>query len=148
MSNNNENNPDEGQERYMRYLNPEGSFVLVMPEGWCVPWPCETYHRAIIEERLAEGETIEPYVAPPAPVPRTISRVQFLITANRHGFLSAIESIMADPETDLEVKIAWDHAKDFMRSSPTIEALRQHPSINLTSEQVDDLFREAAQVVV
>lgn len=81
-------------------------------------------------------------------VPATISAVQFRIQAARAGILSAIETIIADPETDAEVKIAWEHAREFERASPTIETLRQHPSINLTAEEVDDLFRQAADIKV
>lgn len=81
-------------------------------------------------------------------VPAAISAVQFRIQAARAGILDEIEAIIADPQTDAEVKIAWEHAREFERASPTIEALRQHPSINLSAEQVDDLFRAAAAIVV
>lgn len=81
-------------------------------------------------------------------VPSAISAVQFRVQASRAGILGAIEAIIADPQTPEDVKIAWEYAREFERASPTIEALRQHPSIDLTSEQVDDLFREAAQITV
>ena len=81
-------------------------------------------------------------------VPRSVSAVQFRITAAAHGILGTIEAIIADEQTPQEAKIAWEHAREFERASPTIEALRQHPSVNLTAEQVDDLFREAADIKV
>lgn len=81
-------------------------------------------------------------------VPRSISAVQFRITAAAHGILGTIEAIIADEQTPQAVKIAWEYAREFERASPTIEALRQHPSINLTAEEVDDLFREAADIKV
>jgi len=81
-------------------------------------------------------------------VPRSVSAVQFRITAAAHGILGTIEAIIADEQTPQEAKIAWEHAREFERASPTIEALRQHPSINLTAEQVDDLFREAVDIKV
>lgn len=81
-------------------------------------------------------------------VPRSVSAVQFRITAAAHGILGTIEAIIADEQTPQAVKIAWEYAREFERTSPTIEALRQHPSIDLTAEQVDDLFREAADIKV
>lgn len=81
-------------------------------------------------------------------VPRSVSAVQFRITAAAHGILGTIEAIIADEQTPQEAKIAWEHAREFERASPTIEALRQHPSINLSAEEVDDLFREAADIKV
>lgn len=81
-------------------------------------------------------------------VPSAISAVQFRVQASRAGILDTIEAIIADPQTPAEVKIAWEHAREFDRASPTIEALRQHPSIALSAEEVDDLFREASQIVV
>lgn len=81
-------------------------------------------------------------------VPASISAVQFRVQASRAGILNEIEAIIADPATDAEVKIAWEHAREFERASPTIEALRQHASIDLTAEEVDDLFRQAADIKV
>lgn len=106
---------------------------LVPPEEW---------------EINEQGQAVRRYEVVERPVPQSISAVQFRITAQRHGLLDTIEAIIADPQTPEEVKIAWEYAREFERGSPTIEALRQHPSIDLTAEQVDDLFREAAQITV
>lgn len=102
---------------------------------------------AEIEAGNYEGEIV-PWEPGPEPVPQSISAVQFRVQASRAGILDQIEAIIADPQTPAEVKIAWEHAREFERASPTIEALRQHPSIDLTAEEVDDLFREAAQITV
>jgi len=102
---------------------------------------------AAIEAGNYEGE-ITPWDPGPEPVPQSISAVQFRVQASRAGILDQIEAIIADPQTPDEVQVAWVHAREFDRASPTIEALRQHPSIALTAEQVDDLFRAAAAIVV
>lgn len=95
-----------------------------------------------------QGQAVRRYEVVERPVPQSISAVQFRITAQRHGLLDTIETLMQDPQMDAEARIAWEHAREFERASPTIETLRQHPSIGLAAGQVDDLFREASQIVV
>jgi len=41
-------------------------------------------------------------------------------------------------------RIELDEAADFERAHPMVAALAAHPSLNLTSDQVDDIFRAAA----
>lgn len=106
---------------------------LVPPEGW---------------EINDQGQAVRRHEVVERPVPPAISAVQFRITAQRHGLLTTIETLMQDPQMDAEARIAWEHAREFERGSPTIEALRQHPGIDLAAGQVDDLFREASQIVV
>ena len=42
----------------IRYTTPDNSQVLVTPQGWYVPQPCETYHQATITQ-WEEGRTDE-----------------------------------------------------------------------------------------
>tara|TARA_Y100000310_G_scaffold206098_1_gene206431 strand:+ start:347 stop:649 length:303 start_codon:yes stop_codon:yes gene_type:complete len=64
----------------------------------------------------------------------------------RAGLLDEVEAIMADENTDREIKIAWEYSATFDRSSDLIEALQSHPTIDLTDEQVDDIFRTAKTI--
>jgi len=45
----------------IRYSNLDNSQVIVEPQGWNVPQPCETWHQGVIDKWLAEGNTIAPY---------------------------------------------------------------------------------------
>lgn len=47
----------------IRYSIPNNTQVLVLPQGWFVPQPCETEHQLVIDEWLADGNSIEPYNA-------------------------------------------------------------------------------------
>jgi len=38
------------------------------------------------------------------------------------------------------VQVDWYDASFFERTNATLESLRQHPNINKTSEEVDELF--------
>ena len=45
----------------VRYTNSNNDMVQVEPEGWGVSWPSQTWHKAVIEEWVAEGNSILPY---------------------------------------------------------------------------------------
>lgn len=76
------------------------------------------------------------------PVPAEVTRFQALAALHNAGLLDLVDDAVsaADPFT----RIAWENATGFMRSSPTIAALQA--AVGLTSDQVDDLFRSAAQI--
>lgn len=99
---------------------------------------------------LAEAGEYGPvasYVAPPPPppvVPQSVTRFQALAALHLAGHLPAVQAIMADPETPVIAKLAWDNALSFERSSPTLASLAQ--AIGLTSQDLDDLFTMAASI--
>lgn len=90
-----------------------------------------------------------PPPAPPAPVvevtdpvPQVVSRFQARAALHLAGLLEAAEAAVASAGP--MAQIAWADAQEFRRDSPTIAALAA--SIGLTEAQIDDLFREAAQI--
>lgn len=83
-------------------------------------------------------------VLPPLPVPEKVSRFQARAALHMHGLLVAVEAVMADPETDMIARLAWQDAQEFRRDSPTVEALSSQ--LGLAKEQVDSLFITAALV--
>lgn len=108
----------------------------------------------LIYEKAIEGAygEISPYVPDPnEPSPlelwrgeMQVSRFQARAALLQAGLLEDIESYMNDPETDPFVKVAWQDAQVFRRQSPTVLGL-QH-ILELTDEQLDDLFRFAATI--
>lgn len=80
----------------------------------------------------------------PAPVPPVVSRFQARAALHQSGLLDQVEALMSDPQTDPTSRLAWTHATEFRRSSPTIATLAG--PLGLSDEQVDDLFRAAAQI--
>lgn len=78
----------------------------------------------------------------PAPVPASVSRFQAKAALAQAGLLDEVEAIIA--QADATTKLAWSDALQFERASPTIASLSA--ALNLTSAQVDDLFRQAATI--
>jgi len=93
---------------------------------------------------LAEGNTPEPYVPPPPPIPSTVTRFQALAVLAAGGYLPTIKTYIATLGEDNITRLAWENAADWERTSPTLNALAT--MLNLTSAEVDDLFVAASQV--
>lgn len=73
-----------------------------------------------------------------------VTRFQALAALHNAGLLATVEAAMAsaDPIT----KLAWDNALTFKRNSPTVTAMMA--TLNLTEQQVNDLFAAAAIIEV
>jgi len=93
---------------------------------------------------LAEGNTPEPYVAPPPPIPSTVTRFQALAVLAAGGYLDTIRTYINTLDQNNVQRLAWENATDWERSSPTLNALAA--MLGLTDTEVDDLFVAAAQV--
>lgn len=93
---------------------------------------------------LAEGNTPDPYVPPPPPIPSTVTRFQALAVLAAGGYLDTIKTYIATLGEDNITRLAWENAADWERTSPTLNALAT--MLNLTSAEVDALFVAASQV--
>lgn len=93
---------------------------------------------------LAEGNTPEPYVPPPTPIPTTVTRFQALAVLAAGGYLDTVRTYINTLDQNNVQRLAWENATDWERSSPTLAALAT--MLNLTSAEVDDLFVAASQV--
>jgi len=93
---------------------------------------------------LAEGNTPEPYVPPPTPIPATVTRFQALAVLAAGGYLDTVRTYIATLGEDNITRLAWENATDWERTSPTLNALAT--MLNLTSAEVDALFVAASQV--
>ncbi len=94
----------------------------------------------ISEQELAQ--IIASRLAPQNPVPQTVTRFQALAALHLAGKLTAVEAIMAAPETPTLAKLAWDNALSFERNSPTLLMLAG--AIGMADADLDALFTEAA----
>jgi len=93
---------------------------------------------------LPEGTVIDPYVAPPPPIPTTVTRFQALAVLAAGGYLPTIKTYIATLGEDNITRLAWENATDWERTSPTLNALAA--MLGLSDAQVDDLFIAASQV--
>jgi hypothetical protein len=71
-----------------------------------------------------------------------VSRFQARAALLNAGLLDSVETALAN--ADPFAKLAWADATEFRRNSPTIATLQS--TIGLTDEQIDNLFRTAAQI--
>jgi hypothetical protein len=113
----------------------EGPEGFIGPEGW-IECPVEIEPGAVYDP--VEGT----FENPSAPVPQVVSRFQARAALLGAGLLNDIEAAisLADPIAQL----AWTDALEFRRNSPTLLAICT--GLNMTSEQLDDLFRIASTI--
>ncbi|MDO9131961.1 hypothetical protein [Hydrogenophaga sp.] len=81
---------------------------------------------------------------PPVGVPQTVTRFQALAALHLANKLTAVQAIMAAPETPMLAKLAWDNALSFERTSPTLASLAA--MLGMTDADLDALFTQAATI--
>jgi hypothetical protein len=85
---------------------------------------------------------LEPVPPPePPPVPRSVTPLQARRALRAAGLMPAVEAALA--EADDDARDAWEYAIEVRRDDPLLAALAAQ--VGLTTAQVDDLFRDAAQ---
>ncbi len=82
----------------------------------------------------------------PAPVPRSVTRLQALAALDGAQLLDDIEAWVAQPDTPRIVRLAWQNAQSFERDSPTLRYIAT--VFALTDEQLDRLFVAAHRIEV
>lgn len=106
---------------------------------------------------LEEGNTPEPYIPPPPPVPQSITRRQCAIELRERNLITAQEAldmtktgevpsmvaqIFASMSTDDRILAETDFAADtYMRSNPLLIQIMS--ASGATEEDIDDFFRVA-----
>lgn len=146
----------------MKYSPTANGFFIPAIHGDAIPADAveitEAEHAALLDAQ-AQGATIQPgpggrpiavTTTPPTPeellqaerASMVVSRFQARAALHIAGLLAQVELAVAaaDPLTQM----AWADAQEFRRGSPTIAALAG--AVDLTPEQIDDLFRQAAQI--
>ena len=109
-------------------------------------------HGRDIYAAIIDAGDIAPYIAPPEPTPEEllsaerstmiVSKFQAKAALMQADLLDATQAAIAD--ADALTKLAWADAQEFRRNSPMIATLAA--ALDLTDEQVDDLFRSAAEI--
>ena len=86
---------------------------------------------------------IEQPAPPPAlpPVPATITPLQARRSLRFFGLMDDVEAALA--VADADTREAWEYAIEIHRNDPVLLALAEH--IGITSDMLDDLFRDAAR---
>lgn len=113
-------------------------------DGWVIPAdPANTFYQEYLAW-LSEGNTPEPYVAPPPPIPSTVTRFQARVALVQAGHFDTIDTYIATlPKTDVK-RLAWEDAAEWERASPTLNFLAN--MLGLTDTDVDALFILASSI--
>lgn len=114
--------------------------VVTADDGTRKEWSIAAFEANAAACIAATGNGIKP------PVPETVSSAQARVALYAAGLLPTIEAIVADEATPVPVKIFWEYEVSFWRESPAINSLAQ--VAGLTQDQLDDLFRAAAAIIV
>lgn len=115
---------------------PDGAIQLT-DEQWLDL--CENQHY----RRLVNGVITEYSPPPPAPVvPQSVSPRQAKLALLSAGLLDQVEA--AIESADRATQINWASASEFKRTDPVLLSIGT--ALNLTSEQIDDLFVTAAGI--
>lgn len=85
-------------------------------------------------------ESIEEVDLPPSPVPASVSPLQIRRALRSAGLLTAVNAFVA--AQDDEVQEAWEYATVILRDHQVIAD--GTTALEMTTEQVNDLFRLAA----
>lgn len=116
-----------------------------------LPWVFDTDNRGIttdgsgyveVDGSLPNGTETTLRVQPDAGVPLVVSRFQARAALHLAGLLPSVEAAVA--QADDLTKLAWNDAIEFRRTSPALLGLAS--ALNLTEQQLDDLFVTAAQI--
>lgn len=96
----------------------------------------DAYARAI----AGEFGQITPYTAPPPVIPKVVTMRQARLALLQQSLLAAVEAAVA--QAGEVAKIEWQYATDVKRDNALVTAIASQ--LNLTSQQLDDLFTLAS----
>jgi len=117
------------------------------------PEPLPGWHvAAAFREAVAPTEwAAQRIVTPPGmavlgrtPTPQSVTRFQARAALAMAGLLDGVEAAVA-ASPNLLARLAWADAQSFERQSPTIASLAA--ILGLSTDQIDELFQTAAEIV-
>ena len=125
-----------------RYTESGSITAVIDGVEMTVPNDMANRHRRRLAEWEALGNVIEPYAPPPDPVPQVVSMFQARAALMAAGLYETVDAAMQ--QAGGVNLIAWEYATEVRRDSPLVQAMAAE--LDLSSEQVDSLFQQAAGI--
>lgn len=124
----------------MTYTLTNAQSVIRDADGACIPFdPANTDYQTYLKW-VDEGNTPNPYVEPPKPVPQQVPMWAVRTVLSTHNLFDQAQAAIA-ASTDVALKNVWEYGNFATRSSAAIVTLAA--ALGLTDEQVDAFFFEA-----
>lgn len=129
----------------MYKINTANGDIHRLSDGFIITAPYDEPEYLDYAAWIQEGNSpVEFYEEPLPPVPESVSRFQARAALFQAGLLETVEMMMKMDSTPMLAKLAWQDAQEFARDSSTVIMMGQ--ALGLTSEQVDNLFRDAVKI--
>lgn len=129
----------------MTYTLTNSQSVIRDADGACIPFdPANTDYQAYLKW-IDEGNTPNPYAPPPPPVPQQVPMWAVRTVLQNDGLFDQAQALIA-ASTDNALKNVWEYGNFADRNSNAIVTLSA--ALGLTSEQVDQMFIDANNLVV
>lgn len=110
--------------------------VIRLSDGACIPFAeGNTDYQQYLKD-VAAGATVEQYVAPPEPVPTSITMRQARLALLNAGLLAQVNAAVA--ASSQAAQIEWEFSNEVQRSNVLIGELAA--SLGLDSATLDQLF--------
>ena len=98
------------------------------------------------------GESFPPtalFIPPPAVIANArnnieVSAFQAKASLARFNMYETVQALMGNPQTPIEMRLAWENAQSFKRMSPTVLAMGN--LMNLNENDLDALFELASSI--
>lgn len=146
----------------MTYTLTNENFVIRDEDGACIPFDMKNSDYRDYLQWVADGNTPNPYVPPPPPVPQQISDRQFFQQAAVDGIITQQEALAAvatgtipavlqtivdgiqDADDKFAATMLLSGATIFERSHPLTDAVGA--ALGWTSAQIDQFFMSASEL--
>lgn len=126
------------------YRLTKDSCVVRVSDGAHIPEDAANSDYVAYLQWIADGNTPEPYVEPPQPVPATVTMRQARLALLGAGLLASVgAAIDSLPSTQKEAaRIEWEYATEVQRSSGLVPMMGA--ALGLDDAGLDALFVAAA----